>query len=399
MRKQLRDLQDRIDLLTRAHTGIEKSATGDPGDTNAFSDSFVAESDFGDYTSAPTTAPTSSANAQPPSRAVTPVTPSARAPAPACDSTVPAKREAAVAATAPAPPVPAPGSASAFASAAVSASAPAPGSARDAAPACDSTVPAKSEAAVAATDPAPPAPAPAPTAPASTLAPTSVAAEFVAAAAASHVSDKEISETVTVSSDSDCHQPAAPVFEMGILDINQTRCVQCRIVSSNEKSATHHAAPARHAVSLFDFCLNLTLLDSAKCFFDKESQVLMFAGLNIDSKKYAEATGEQPPGASDHICVCAGFLLSRSSVDGCLLKNCSVTFRKYSAVLLHCILGLPENMPSTEHDELEPAFIYRLPDNKSYTQRVPINDFVRLITGKWVSERYVCFSFVSQKIF
>ena len=169
-------------------------------------------------------------------------------------------------------------------------------------------------------------------------------------------------------------------------------------MSSNGTSATHHAAPARHAVSLFDFCLNLTLLNAAKCFFDNESQVLMFADLNINSETYAQATGEQPPGASDHICVCAGFLLSRSGA-GCLLKNCSVTFCKYSAVLFHCILGLPEKMPSTEHDELEPAFIYRIPDNKGHTQQVPINDFVRLITGKWVSERYVCFSFVSQKIF
>ena len=238
---------------------------------------------------------------------------------------------------------------------------------------------AKAPARALASDPAPfhgntpsaPAPAPAPasapvTTPASSPAPAPAPADC-------HV-------MISSGSSSDEHA-ASEVPTQGTVHVKSSRCIDCRIVVSNGISAKHHGAPVGHHNALFEFCVKET---SAKCFVSEECRTLMFAGLKLDSKKYEQVTGQQLEtisGAS--VCVCLGFILNKSgNSSGVLLENCSLQFTDCSATSLHCILGLPPK-PKT-YDENEKILEYEQARGASF---VVVDDFLRLIEGKWVSDR------------
>jgi hypothetical protein len=191
---------------------------------------------------------------------------------------------------------------------------------------------------------------------------------------------------VVISSESSSDEHAADVGAIqGTVHLKSSRCIDCRIVVSNGISAKHHGAPVGRRKALFEFCIKQT---SAKCFVAEEWRTLMFAGLNMNSKEYEAVTGQQLEaisGASDHICVCVGFSLSQSrSKSGVLLDDCSLQYTKYTAIALHCILGLPQNQP-WEYDEQEPVLKYEHPSGSSF---VAVDDFVRLLQGQWVSDRF-----------
>ncbi len=368
LRNQVLELSRQLADLKRSYQSRSK-LSGDPGDTNAFSESFFAdESGFGDNTTAgetyetyAATASTEFVNAQPPSRAITPVTPSARALAPA--RAVPAKREASIAAPAPAPapaptaaPTPAPAPTPAFAPAPTPAPTPTPAPASSA----SDPAPTSATAPVPASSPAPPATTPAPA--------------------------LALAGCVIISSDSSSDEHAADLNPIqGTVHVKSSRCVDCRIVVSNGISAKHHSAPVGHYKVLFQFCIKQT---GAKCFVSEECRTLMFAGLKVNSKEYEQVTGQQLEtisGSSDHICVCVGFSLNEGrSKAGVLLDDCSLQFTEYSAISLHCILGLPQKKPC-KYDEQEQVLKYKHPYGSSF---VAVEDFLRLLQGRWVSDRF-----------